>query len=118
MGVFEDVYAKAKSAADFAGKKTGELVEISRLKINAAELQSKINKEFEAMGLLVYNAAKEHVDCTAQVEKKSAGVDALYAQLAEVNDKIAELKRKKNCAECGFANPEDANFCLKCGAKL
>lgn len=118
MGMFEDVFEKAKSVADMAGKKTGELVEISKLKISAADVQSKINREFQELGTLVYTASKEHADCTESVHERAEAIDTLYTELSELNEKISELRRMKKCPECESANPEDANFCLNCGAKL
>jgi len=118
VGVFEDVVIKARSAADYAGKKTGEIVEITKLKISASETEGKISKELLELGRKVYNAAKEHSDCTEYVQVKSESIDKLYVELEKISDKIAELKSEKRCKECNFHNPQDANFCLKCGAKL
>lgn len=118
MGVFEDVVIKARSAADYAGKKTGEIVEVTKLKINVSEVEGRISKELLELGKKVYNAAKEQSDCTEYVGTKSESIDKLYVELETLNNKIAELRSEKKCAECGFANSQDANFCQKCGAKL
>lgn len=118
MGVFEDVVIKAKSAADYAGKKTGEIVEVTKLKIKVSEIEGRISKELLELGKKVYGAAKEHSDCTEYVEAKSESIDRLHVELDKMNDKIASLKSEKRCKECGFANPQDANFCQKCGAKI
>lgn len=118
MGVFEDVVLKAKNAADYAGKKTGEVVEITKLKINASEVEGKMGKEFLELGKKVYNTAKEQADCTEYVQAKCEFIDKLSAELEEINRKISELKCEKKCAGCGFANPQDAEYCQKCGAKL
>lgn len=118
MGVFEDVVSKAKSAADFAGKKTGEIVEITKLRFMATDLQSKINKEYLELGITVFNAEKISEDCTVEITTKSAVIEDLYHQLSKTNEKIAELRRMKKCTVCNYANPEDANYCLKCGAKV
>ena len=118
MGVFEEVVNKAKVAADYAGKKTGEIVEISKLRFTATDIQGKINKELQELGFVVYQADKDGVDYSAQLKEKSANIDELYDELNKVNEKIADLKRMKKCPACDFSNPEDANYCLKCGAKL
>jgi hypothetical protein len=127
MGVLEDAMLKAKAAADYVGNKTGEIVEISRLRMAAAEIEGKIEKEFAAMGRAAYAQAKE----TAETDEGAAGensgiplgekigaIDALKSELKDLNAKIAELQRRKTCAACGTVNVEDANFCYKCGAKL
>jgi hypothetical protein len=118
MGVFEDVVSKAKSAADFAGKITGEIVEISKLRFVAADLQSKINKEYLDLGIIAFNSGKSGEDCKDEITAKSTVIEDLYHQLSMTNEKIAELRRMKKCLVCNYTNPEDGNFCLKCGAKL
>lgn len=118
MGVFEDAVLKAKVAADYAGKKTGEFVELSRLRISASEIERKINCEFEELGKMVYKAAKEQTDCTDYVGEKAAAIDALYAQHEELTAKINELRNLKKCPQCGCENPQEAVFCSKCGTKL
>lgn len=118
MGVFEDVVSKAKTAADYAGKKTNEIVELSKLRFTASEIQGKIDETMRGLGESVYNAAKADTDCSAAVKEKSGIIDDLNLQLEKINEKIAELKRMKTCPSCDYSNPEEANFCQKCGAKL
>ncbi len=118
MGVFEDAIIKAKVAADFAGKKTGEFVEISKLRLTAAETEKKICDEYRELGKMVYKASKEHTDCTEYVQEKAAAIDALYAELAQTNDKINELRKTKKCPQCSNINEQEAEYCIKCGTKL
>ena len=58
MGVLEDVVINAKSAATSVGKRAERLVDISKLRVNAAELNGDISKKYEALGRLVYDAVK------------------------------------------------------------
>ncbi|MFT9055014.1 MAG: zinc ribbon domain-containing protein [Ethanoligenens sp.] len=118
MGILEDAVITAKGAVDFAGKKTGEIVELSKLRISAAEIEGKIKNLYESLGRSVYNAAKTETDATALVNEKSAQIDTLTADLAAVQEKISVLREEKKCAACGAVNAQDANFCKKCGAQL
>lgn len=118
MGVLESAFIKAKNAADIAGKKTGEFVEISRLKVQASESEQKINEAYRELGKLVYNASKEHTDCTELVSQKAEHIDSLILDYSGVLSKIQDLKREKTCPECHYSNPEEAFYCQKCGSKL
>ncbi len=118
MGLFEDAVLSAKNAVNVAGKKTGDLVEISKLKLAAAELESKIRGAYEALGRSVYTAAKEEADATAVIKEKSEQIDSLTADLTALQEKIAALRAEKKCSACGTINPQDADYCKKCGAKL
>lgn len=118
MGVFEDAVIKAKVAADYAGKKTGEFVEISKLRISASETEKKIDDEYRELGKMVYKASKEHTDCTEYVQEKATAIDTLYTELAGINNKINDLRNVKKCPLCSFINQQEADFCMKCGTKL
>ena len=41
MGILDDVVVNAKSAAEAVGKKAGQLVDVSKLRINLAELNAR-----------------------------------------------------------------------------
>lgn len=118
MGVFEDVIVKAKGAADAAGKKTGEIVELSRLKFSLSEFDQKINGEYRELGKIVYTSAKDNADCTEFVKTKAEKIDSLFCDREKLQSRINEMMRKKPCPECQYENPESALFCQKCGTKL
>ena len=43
MGLFEDVVVNARSAANVVGKKAGQLVDISKLRLSAADVEREIS---------------------------------------------------------------------------
>ncbi|MGN0474511.1 MAG: zinc-ribbon domain-containing protein [Acutalibacteraceae bacterium] len=118
MGIFEDVMSNAKSAAVNVGKKAGRLVDISKLRMSAAELNNEINKRYEALGRVVYNAAKEEQDVKGLIDECAISIDALYLRLDEVNEKINRLQNKTVCPVCSAQNPESSMYCSQCGNKL
>lgn len=118
MTFLENILSKAKDVAGVAGKKTGEIVEISKQKYNAANIGSEIKIEFEKLGKSVYSMIKADKEDPDYVLAKVSKIDALYANLNEVNDRIMELMKKKKCESCGEKNEQNAVYCSKCGAKL
>lgn len=118
MGVFEEVVINAKSAATTVGKKAERLVDISKLRVNAAELNGEISKKYEALGRLVYDSIKAEANADELVKEYVDGIDVLYNKLDEVNDKINILRNKSACPVCGAQNSEGALFCSQCGVKL
>ncbi len=118
MGVFEDVVLNAKSAATTVGKKAEWLVDISKLRMNAAELGGEIAKKYEALGRLVYDSVKANASAEGLVEEYVESIDVLNAKLDEINEKINVLRNKSACPVCGAQNAEDALFCCHCGVKL
>lgn len=114
MTTLEDIYDKAKTVAEVAGKKTGELVELTRLKLNAADLEKKISVLFEKLGQLVY----EEPENAAAIEEEKAKITALKQDLAELRETIATLKNGVLCASCDTVNEKDAAYCKSCGTQL
>ncbi len=88
MGVFEDVILNAKVAMEAVGKKAGDMVDVSKLKVSAAEISREITHQMEEIGRLVYNSKKAGTDASEDIAKLSAEIDALYEQLTAVNGDI------------------------------
>ena len=118
MGTFEDVVIKAKSVADAAGKKTVELVEMTKLSLAIAEAKDKNEKIFCEMGKIVYDAVKDDSDCIEEIKAKALIVDDNIVMINQLNEKLAQMKCMKKCAICGSDNQKVSTYCHKCGAKL
>lgn len=118
MTNFEDVMSKAKDVAEAAGKKTSELIDIARLKIEAGDIERDISAMLEGLGRLVYESRKKGEDISSAVDSCALKLDERYAQLAEVREKIDEYKNMIRCKNCGTPNTEDSVFCKKCGNKV
>ena len=111
MGLFEDVVVNAKEAVNAVGKKAGQMVDISKLRLSAADLNNEISKRFEALGRVIYDAKKTADECITTI-------DDLYEQLDAVNDQISALRSKVICKKCGAENPAEACYCNMCGSKF
>ncbi len=118
MAIFEDVVAKTREYVDLACKKTGEFVDLQKLKVNASTVRNGINKDFESIGRMYYDGHRNGVDNSDAIKAVVADVDGKYNELAEIEDKIREAKGGNFCPDCGAQNPDDSVFCRKCGVKL
>ena len=118
MGIFDDVLTNAKSAAQAVGKAAGQFVDMSKLRLNLAELNGEINKQYQALGQFVYEAKKAGNTDETALEEKFAALDELYAQFGAVSAHLASLQNKVTCAACGKQVEVDSLFCSHCGMKL
>ncbi len=107
---------KAKQVANAAGKKTEEVVESSKLQLQIFNLNASIQSAYETIGSLVYHAQKSGLDSSAEIEDALAQVDALFAQLEELEAKVAQIRKTKKCPNCGASCDADSRFCSRCGA--
>lgn len=118
MATFEDAVAKTKEYFDIARKKTGDFVDLQKLKINAATIRSEIDKDFESLGRIFYDGQKNDTDYSDAIKTVVNDIDGKYEELFEIEDKIREAKGGNFCESCGAQNPDDSVFCRKCGKKL
>ncbi|HEX3016451.1 MAG TPA: hypothetical protein VHP31_01160 [Caproicibacter sp.] len=118
MGMLDDVIVNAKSAANVVGKKAAQLVDISKLRISAADLGNEISKQFESLGRAVYEAQKAGGDVAQLVSENAKTIDDLNEQLEAVNAQLASAREKTVCLNCGQENPQGSVYCCKCGHKL
>lgn len=118
MSIFEDAVLGARSVTAAVGEKAGRFMDISRLRLSAAELSRSIAERYEALGRAVYDAEKSGEDIGGIVAAGITGIDALYTRLDDINRKIARLRDKKYCADCGATIDESAVFCPRCGSRI
>ena len=118
MTTFEEVLYKAKNIAEAAGKKTSDMLEATRLKMTAAEIEKDIAATLEGLGRLIYDGRKAEEDVTATVDECILKLDELNKKLEEAREAISAFKNLRRCRECGADNQDDAIYCKKCGAKL
>ncbi|WRS28240.1 zinc ribbon domain-containing protein [Oscillospiraceae bacterium MB08-C2-2] len=114
----DDVLFGAKWAADVAGKKTTEVVEVSKLKYQAKQITWDIERAYAKLGAIVYEAQKSKEDFGELVDVAVAEVDKLRKRLAEVEKKILDFKNICRCENCGKYNEESAFYCARCGTQL
>lgn len=118
MGILDDVVINVKSAAEVVGKKAGQLVDISKLRINVSELNNEINKRLIELGQYVYDQKKDGEIDENVIQEKIAEIDDLHGQLSTVVQEMGVIQNKIACPVCGKQCPTNAEFCAYCGAKL
>ena len=118
MGILDDVVINAKSAAEAVGKKAGQIVDVSKLRINVAELNAEISKRYEALGEYVYETCREQLAEDAEAVGKMAELDELVNQRNAVTKELVDKQNKVVCPTCGKQSPSTALYCSNCATKL
>ena len=115
----ERIISEIKTTAGKVAKKSGELVELSKAKLNIANTKSSINANLKILGELLYFSHRDETEIDSdKLEETMEKIDELYEKLAEYDEIAAGLMNKKLCPECRKANESDATFCSKCGYKF
>jgi hypothetical protein len=118
MGILDDVVVNAKSAAEVVGKKAGQLVDVSKLRISAAEINSEITKKYQALGQYVYENCREALAEEEAVQTAATAIDELNTQYAAIVKEIGNKQNKVTCPSCGKQCSNSDQFCSTCGTKL
>lgn len=117
MSFLDSFGRKAKEAAQEVAKRSGELVEVTKLNINISNEEEKIRKLYLKMGKKIYETYKDQQPVDNEFEETCKEIDAIFENIENMKQKILEIKNIKRCGECGKELAQDAAFCIKCGAK-
>ncbi len=117
MSVFENITRKVSDTAKAAAKKSGELVEVTKLNMNISAEEDKIRKAYSDIGKIVYNAYSKGAEVGEEYKALCQAIKAYEEVIAETRQKILDLKNLKVCTGCGTDLEQDILFCPKCGAK-
>jgi len=101
---------KAISVANVAGKKTEEMVEASKLKLQEVSVNADLQD--------CYRSKKSGEDNEQAIEQLVEQADVLLEQLAQLQSKREEIKKMKKCPNCGASCNVDSHFCSRCGMVL
>ncbi len=113
-----DVVGKTKNAAEFAGKKVGAVVDITKLNLKLIETKNALEKTYTEIGKATYAASKDGSDKSDELASLFEKADELKEKISSLKKEIAKQKGRSVCPDCGAANPEGSRYCNGCGKDL
>ena len=116
--VLDDLINSAKNLVDIAGKKTDNVVEVSKLKYQCVQMSAELKSLYEKLGNAVYTMVKSDFSNKELMDSLIEEIDSLKERIDQVNQEIAKRKNIRVCPACGSRNEKDACYCNKCGNKL
>ena len=118
MSFLDDVINTGKNVVSTAGTKGKEAVSFSKLKIRVSQLHGDVKVKFEKLGEMIYEMAKSGNKDTEAFDAMVAEIDAIYAELADIDKQVDELRNVVTCPKCGAKTSKENAYCPKCGEKL
>lgn len=98
--LFDEVLYNAKNAADAARKKASEVIDYSKLKFNATDLNKKISALYETIGKATYKDHNEGTDSSEEINECIVKIDNLNVELESVYEQMAYVKNKEGKCKC------------------
>ena len=117
MAFLENLGKRVGEAAQAAAKKSGELVEVTKLNVNINSEEDKIQKLYSQIGKTIFEkySASGFVEDDA---KEACEAIVVHEQnIKALRDKISEVRGTKQCIGCGAEMEKNQIFCSKCGAR-
>lgn len=118
MGTLDDLFIKAKDLASAAGNKAQELAELTKIRLQAAQMRSDLDANYLKLGEIVYELQKAGTQNQDLIDMCIAEIEEQNRELDEINAKVNELKNEVKCPECMAANNKEAIYCSRCGVLL
>lgn len=116
MAGFDSFLSKAKELGELATKKTSEVVDSTKYKLDLSNAKKQLQAKYTQLGESYYNAVKSSVE--PDFTEIILEIDSCLAKVNEIEDKINEMQGIKKCPACGTVAVEGSEYCQNCGYKL
>lgn len=117
MSLIENLTKKVAQTAKSAAKKSGEIVELTKLNISIASEEEKIEKLFIEIGEMVYNQYLGNLTDEELFREQVTQIEQHKANIEEIKKKIMQVKNSRICLNCDSEINSDAVYCSKCGKR-
>ena len=117
MAFLENLGKKVGEAAQAAAKKSGELVEVTKLNVNINSEEDKIQKLYLQIGKSIYEKYSSLGIADEDVKEACEAIVVHEQNVKALRDKISDVKGMKQCVSCGADMDKSQIFCSKCGSK-
>ncbi|MBE6598538.1 MAG: zinc-ribbon domain-containing protein [Ruminococcaceae bacterium] len=117
MSIFNEIKRNVSGAASVASKKTTELTEIAKIKVNIKLEKAKLSECYEEIGRLFYTAERSGEDYTSDIAAYIMQADKIKATIAKYKTELAKLRKIVICEGCGAEISDTAAYCSVCGTK-
>ena len=108
----------AADAAYGAGKKAEELLDVAKANVKIVALKGDVNAALREAGELIYATHTGNPTDSEVLLAKLQEIDALKAQIAELEAALGREAAPVFCPTCGAEAKEETPFCGECGGPL
>jgi len=117
MSIFENFSKKITETAKAAAKKSGDIVEITKLNMSIGAEEDKIKRTYMEIGKTIYERFCKGEGVPEGLEDFCEKIRGYENNISEMKEKINVLKNIKICPSCNAELELDTNYCPKCGMK-
>lgn len=117
MANFENFTKKVAETAKAAVRKSGDIVEVTKLNLNIGAEEDKIKKLYADMGRMVYELYLNGDEISSVLVDSCEKIKNHEKTIQEIRQKVLQLKNMKACQQCSSEIEMDFEYCPRCGAR-
>ncbi|MFZ5634483.1 MAG: zinc ribbon domain-containing protein [Bacillota bacterium] len=100
-------------------RKSGELLEVTKLKFEMSRLEKETENNLAGLGAVVYQKYKGAPDMDDEIDRLCQSTARLEEEMKVLQQQIEKLQPKTlTCPECKVDLPSGGKFCSYCGTKV
>lgn len=115
MAFIDELKDRAGDVYQIAGKKMGEAVNLTKVKMAITDKQGTLRSLYKELGEIVYRNYKNEVEDPEAIEDKIAEIDIAAESIEELKKEYRKIKNIIICPSCNAEIEADVNYCPKCG---
>ena len=116
MAFLEQLGKRLSDAGQGAAQQAKNFTDVTRLNSAISDKEKKITQLYASIGQAYYQRHRSDPD--AEELQQIEAVNALFAEIAQCQEEIKQIKGIVKCPSCGADVPLQAAFCNSCGAKM
>jgi len=105
-----------KNVAKDVTKRSGKLVESTKLSAKIASEETKLKKLYSDLGEQVYKDYTSGQTFDGKYNQFFSDINLVLKEIEELKEDKADVKGVKTCNNCGAEIKQEAKFCTNCGA--
>lgn len=118
MSTMDQLKERTKEMVEAAGKMAGEVLDLSKTKVQEMKLTGELKDAYARLGTVVYESRRSHTDNEKLMDLIMGEIDTLKEALDQLAPRPDSGSKEIHCPQCGAANGSQFSFCAKCGAFL
>ncbi len=118
MEFLNETFDKAKELFNVAKQKTDETVTIGKKKYEISVLEGKVKQLYTELGKNAFSYLAENRELPPQIAEIIEKIEELKGKLEKEISELVKLQSKRVCPKCAAVVEDNSNFCNVCGEKL
>jgi hypothetical protein len=114
----KDVTKKTGEVVEVVADKTGQTLEIQKLKNQMRIMQRNNERDYKHIGKMIFHKFQNEEEMDDSYVELCETIAERIEKIEELKKQIAQLKGMDTCSECGATVEKHAKYCSNCGAEI